>query len=274
MIRSRQRLAAGLSILLATAAVTMALAQPRGRARPKPKPGAVDGGDNPYEDTAAPQGSAAPSPGSTTPGDAGGGPVPAPRGELGDGGIRPSPLNPAANEMPPAPGAAPAASASASAPGVDYDKLLADIAALRARVAAVGDNLFTSRISIAAQTDGGHAKVARFLVSLDDGVVYTGAAGFHADDPMVVYEHAVAPGRHAVTVDVDRRDERDDSFRTSQRSRFVVDVPKDQRLTVTLRLGDDSSMGADFPGDRKGKYDLRVRMKAVATPATQGAPKR
>jgi hypothetical protein len=265
MRRGRQRLAAGLSILLATAAVTAALAQTRPHAKPKPKPPPAGDTDNPYggETVAPPPVATAP------PADAGAGPVPPPpKVELGDGGVKPSPLNPAPNEMPSAPGAAPAAST-----GVDYDKLLADIATLRARVAAVGDNLFVSRIAIGVRTDGDHGRIARLVVSLDDGVVFTAPQAFHSssDDSATVYEHAVAPGRHAVTVDIDRRDDRDDSFRTSQRSRFIVDVPKDQRLSVALRIEDDSNMGASFPGDHSGKYDLRVRMKAAAGPA---APKK
>jgi len=163
--------------------------------------------------------------------------------------------------MPPAAGAAPPPVA------IDYDKLLADIAALRARVAAVADTLFVSRIAISVETDGSHGRIARLLVSVDDGVVYNAAPGFRADDAVTVYDHAVAPGHHAVTVDVERRDDRDESFRSSQKSRFIVDVPKDNRLYVALRIGDDSSMGGDFPSDKSGKYDLRVRMKAEAAPA-------
>jgi hypothetical protein len=270
MVRKRQRLAAGLSIVLATALVTAALAQPRRKPPKPPKPVAVvDGGDNPYsgDDTAAAAGG--PAPASPSPGgvfDAGAPTGAVPKPEAGDGGVKPSPLNPAPNEMPGAGGTPPAPSAPAA---VDYDKLLGDIAALRARVAAVADNLFVSRIGIAIETDGDHAKIARLVVSLDDGVVYTAPPNFHADDPATVYDHAVAPGRHAVTVDIDRRDDREETYRSSQRSRFTVEVPKDQRLTVTLRVGDDSGMGADFPGDRSGKYDLRVRMKAVAAPVTR-----
>jgi hypothetical protein len=195
------------------------------------------------------------------------GPVPAPRADLGvDGGVRTSPLNPTAEEMPGfvAPGASGAA--AAPLPVIDYDKLLGDIAALRARVADVGDALFVSRIVLSLETDGDHAKIGHLTIELDDGVVYTAPPGLHAPDAIPVYEHAVAPGHHAVTVEVDRRDDRDDTFRDAQRTRFIVDVPKDQRLAVTLRIGDDSDMGVSFPADHRGTYDLRVRMKAAATP--------
>src|SRR5512143_2548411 len=104
---------------------------------------------------------------STTPGLADAGPVPPPpmlHGEMGDGGVRASPLNPAPNEF--------AQPVDAGAPSIDYDKLIADIASLRARVAAVGDNLFHSRIAIQIRTDGDHGKIGRLVVSLDDGALY------------------------------------------------------------------------------------------------------
>jgi hypothetical protein len=84
-----------------------------------------------------------------------------------------------------------------------------------------------------------------------------------------VYDHGVAPGRHALTVDVERKDDRDDRFRSADRSRFTVDVPQGSRLEVEVKLDDDSTMGGDFPGDKSGRYDLRVRMKAVARPVTK-----
>ena len=157
------------------------------------------------------------------------GPTPVPEGVEGGSS---SPLNPASNEF---------SDAGIQAVSVDYDRLLADIASLRARVAAVSDTLFHSRIAIALETSGDHGRIASMTVSLDDGVVWTAPASFRADEPTVVYEHAVAPGHHAVTVDVERRDDRNDSFRSAQRSRFTVEVPAEQRLGVEIedlgRLG-------------------------------------
>lgn len=255
-----------------TSAGTIAVAQTRGGAKPaSAKP--------PKPPTAAAKGDAGPAP--MVPDDApaatdagaggaakGGGAAvaaaapqePPPALEVGDAGVRPSPLNPTAQEMPAS------SSADAGVP-LDYDRLLADIAALRARVAAVSDNLYQSRIAVALQTDGEHLRIARLTVSLDDGIVYTAPSTFSASDMTTVYDHAVAPGRHAVTVDVDRKDDRDEAFRTSQRSRFTIDVPRDNRVDVQVKVLDDSSMGADFPSDKGGKYDLRFRVKAVAKPA-------
>lgn len=256
--------AAGLTLASLAAFAPEADAQtrggkPAGRSKPAGAAGKVDAG------TAAPdEGVSVGGSGAAT-GDGGAArnaapSEPPPVAEIMDGGLRASPLNPAPQELPGA------SNVDAGTP-VDYDRLLADIAALRARAAAVSDTLYQSRVAVALQTDGDHGKITRCTVSLDDGVVWTApTAAFSAADMTTVYDHAVAPGRHAVTVDVERKDDRDESFRTSQRSRFTVDVPRDQRLDVQVKILDDSSMGGDFPSDRSGKYDLRFRVKAVARP--------
>jgi hypothetical protein len=268
---ARARLLAGGTLVAGIAVCAVVWAQqPRaggahaaGAARPggaKPKGSASAGGDNPYSEGAsgaagAPSSSSAPwPPVAATLADAG--PVPPPPAASVGGGQL-SPLNPAPNEF--GDGGMPAMQ-------VDYDRLLADVAALRARVAAVSDTLFHSRIAVSLETSGDHGRIAGLTVSLDDGVVWTAPSHFSASDATTVYEHSVAPGHHAVTLDVERRDDRDESFRTTQRSRFIVDVPADQRLGVALRVWDDSNMGGDFESDKKGGYDLRVRLRAKAEP--------
>jgi hypothetical protein len=257
----RRRFLAGGTLVAVAAVATMAFAQPRGRPtwHPAAKPKASASPDNPYENggaaAAAAASAAAQAPAAVAGAVSDAGPVPAPpQMESADGG-KLSPLNPAANEF---------SDAGAPAMSVDYDRLLADIGALRARVAAVSDTLFHSRIAVGLETSGDHGRIASMTVSLDDGVVWTSPTAFHADDVTTVYDHAVAPGHHAVTVDVERRDDRNDAFRSTQRSRFVVDVPADQRLGVEIKLWDDSNMGGDFPSDKKGSYELRVRMRAKA----------
>jgi hypothetical protein len=261
-----KRLLAGGTLAAALALVPLAFAQqPKwplkpaaGHPTPKPRGSA---NDNPYEtDKAAGAAPATSATGATTAAATAAwpasstGPVPPPPTEAGDGG-KLSPLNPIAAEF---------SDAGGQVASLDYDRLLADIGSLRARVAAVSDTLFHSRIAVSLETSGDHGRIASLSVSLDDGVVWTSPPQFRAEDATTVYDHAVAPGHHAVTIDVERRDDRNDTFRTAQRSRFVVDVPTDQRLGVDVKLWDDSSMGGDFPGDKKGSYELRVRMRAKA----------
>lgn len=257
--------AAKLMILLAGAALVAgtAFAQPKKPGKPKPgakPPVQVDAGssETPYDEGTFGERGTVPS---SNDAGASTGPVPPPAArESGDGGgVKASPLNPA-------PGEFASGSLDAGSPSVDYDRLLGDIAALRARVAAVGDSLFHSRIGVGIETAGDHGKIARLTVAIDDGVVYTAPQSFHADDMTAIYNHAVAPGRHAVTVEVERKDDRNDAFATSQKSRFIVEVPKDEQLDIEVKITDESTMGGDFPSDRSGRYELRVRAKAVSRP--------
>jgi len=261
------RLIAAATVAMMAVTVSLAVAQsrpsrggkPGGKPKPTPSAAPSASAENPYEDkgAAAPAGSASAPAASASAPAAEPPPPPPPPSDTLDGGGKLSPLNPEANEF---------SDAGVAAPSVDYDRLLADIGSLRARVAAVSDTLFHSRIAVAIELHGDHARTSNLTVSLDDGVVWTSPAAFRADDATTVYDHAVAPGHHAVAVEVERRDDRNDTFRSAQRSRFMVDVPADQKLTVNLELKDDSSMGGDFPSDKKGRYDLRVRALARAEP--------
>ena len=251
----KRRVLAGGTLAAVTVIATIAFAQPHAKPlRPARQKPAASAPDNPGDDRS---GAPAPSASGAAPASSDTAPVPPPVADVTADGGKLSPLTPAANEF---------SDAGPSPPSLDYDRLMTDIGALRARVAAVSDTLFHSRIAIALETTGDHGRIAGLSVSLDDGVVWTSPAAFRPEEATTVYDHAVAPGHHAVTVDIERRDDRNDTFRSAQRSRFIVDVPADERLSVDLKLWDDSSMGGDFPGDRSGQYDLRVRARAKALP--------
>jgi hypothetical protein len=260
-MRRTRVLAGGTLAAVATLIATIAFAQPHPTraARPGSKPRPAPTSDAPADDKSASPAtsSSSPNPSPPAPGATNDtGPVPPPPSDTADGG-KLSPLNPAANEF---------SDAGMAAPSLDYDRLLTDIGALRARVAAVSDTLFHSRIAIAVEASGDHGRIASLSVSLDDGVVWTSPSSFRPEEATIVYDHAVAPGHHAVTVDLERRDDRNDTFRSAQRSRFIVDVPADDKLSVDLKVWDDSNMAADFPGDKSGQYELRVRARAKAQP--------
>lgn len=255
MIR-RARLVAAVALALATAVASFSLAEPPkkggGARRPKPTTSAPDAASASVDASRAdePATASADAAATSTVSAAAASPE-------GDGGVRASPLNPGPGEMPSA--------ANVDAGAIDYDRLLSDIAALRTRVAAVGESLFQSRMAVTLRADGDRGRIAKVTLLVDDGVVYTSPQGFRGDEATPVFSRALAPGRHAVTVDVEREDKENAAFRSAQRSRFIVEVPRDEQLDVALRLEDDSSMG-DLPAKKKGEYDVRVRMKATSSP--------
>src|SRR5690606_11722531 len=147
----------------------------------------------------------------------------------------------------------------------EYDQLLSDIAALRSRVAALTTTLFKSKLRIIVETEGDEARITSFVVTLDDGVVFSAPARFVAEDEKVVYEHAVAPGHHVIGVEIEREDTRGQQYKTWQTSKFSVLVPDSQLLETHMVVTDDSDMAEDFPEDEDGEYELEVRLRARVT---------
>jgi hypothetical protein len=250
-------LALSLSIGLLTT-TTLSSAQLRRPQKP-PKPPVADT-TKPSEPAKSEPAPAETAPAATTPatssatpapGDDLGAPPPKPTGDAP--AVRRSPLTPEPGEFP---------TAAPKPPPVAYERLLADIAALRSRVAAVTTTLFSSKLRVLVGVEGDDARVASFRVTLDDGVIYAAAERFGGDEPQVVYEHAVAPGHHMIGVEIERYDARNRAYRTYQTSKFAIVVPESQKLETSFRIQDDSDMADEFPDDQDGEYDLRVRLRA------------
>ena len=172
-----------------------------------------------------------------------------------------SPLTPRIDETPPV-----MASASGK-PGVAYDDLMAEVAALRARVSVISNAVWKSRIAVTVRLSGSHARIASAKLLVDNAQVWQAPKGFSAEDDTAIFDGGVAPGLHAIALEVERRDDRDETFRTIDRTTATLMVPQGKRLEVSARLDDDSDMGGDFPSDGSGKYDLRLRLKAKAVDA-------
>jgi hypothetical protein len=173
--------------------------------------------------------------------------------DRGAGGPKLSPLTPEPDEFPKG-GAVP--------PPVSYDKLLAQIASLRSRVAALTTTLYKSKLKVAIATEGDDARIAGLVVTLDDGVVYTAPERFSPGEFQTVYAHAVAPGHHVIGVEIERYDARNREYRTHQTSKFTVIVPENRTLSARVVLEDDSNMAEDFPDDQDGEYELSVKLRA------------
>ena len=178
---------------------------------------------------------------------------PPPPGEQRDEKTPASPLTPEANEFP---------KGELKPPPAEYDLLLSDIAALRSRVAALTTTLFKSKLRILVETAGDDARITSFVVTLDEGVVFSAPERFIADEEKIVYEHAVAPGHHVIGVEIEREDARGQQYKTWQTSRFSVLVPDSRLLETHMVVEDDSDMAEDFPEDEDGEYDVRVNLRA------------
>ncbi|HEY6725391.1 MAG TPA: hypothetical protein VI197_15255 [Polyangiaceae bacterium] len=258
MTRSKRFVCSAL-IVLTLGVEAQAQTTKKPNAQPAKKPAA----------TSAPESAAAPAPGDAgeageaetppaaadpTSGDDLGPPPPPAKAQ--DEKTRPSPLTPEPNEFP---------KGNLKPPPAEYDQLLSDIAALRSRVAALTTTLFKSKLRIIVETEGDDARITSFVVTLDDGVVFSVPDRFVAEDEKIVYEHAVAPGHHVIGVEIEREDARGQQYKTWQTSRFSVLVPDSQLLETHMVVADDSDMAEDFAEDEDGEYDVRVRLRARVT---------
>lgn len=162
--------------------------------------------------------------------------------------------------MNPAPAEFPATSPALGTP--QLDALLSRAAALRSRIAALTSSLFSSKLRIEVRAAGDGVQLQALHVSVDGGVVYSAPARSGFEQPEVVYEHAVAPGPHVVSIEVERRDALNPQFSTWQESRFVVLVPERKALWTRLELDDESNMAEDFAEEDEGQYELRVKLLA------------
>ena len=247
----RRKALYGLTALLVFLIALVAMAQPKKGAAGKEDKKAAAGKEEKKEEKKEAEADAGAAPAVSAGDDLG---EPPPKGgQRPDERTKPSPLTPRPDEFPDG-GAAPAPA--------EYDRLLGDIAALRSRVAALTTTLFKSKLRVIVQTDGDDARVTKFVVTLDDGVVFAAPERFAAEDERIVYEHAVAPGHHVIGVEIERVDARGREYKNWQSTKMSVVVPESKVLEALVKLEDDSDMAVDFPDDQDGEYELNVKCRA------------
>jgi hypothetical protein len=173
-------------------------------------------------------------------------------------GAAPTPAR--ASALNPTPAEFPSTTPAPSTP--QLDELLSRVAALRSRIAAIAGAMFSSKLRIEVRARGETVRLESLHVSLDGGVVYTAPPRSGFEQAEIVYEHAVAPGQHVVSIEVERHDVRNSQFSSWQESRFVVLVPEKKLLWTRFELEDESSMAEDFSADDEGQYQLRVKLVA------------
>ena len=165
----------------------------------------------------------------------------------------PSPLTPRADEFP------------KERPALDtqaLDALLGEIATLRGRVAALTTTLFASKLVVVFDAEGDDSRFESLTITLDGGVIYSAPKKAVTDEPIVVYEHAVAPGYHTIGVETERYDVRSKDYKHWQQSKFSVLIPDKKKLRAHISLSDDSDIAEDFPEDEDGEYELGTRLRA------------
>ncbi|WP_157069582.1 hypothetical protein [Sandaracinus amylolyticus] len=183
---------------------------------------------------------------------------------------------PAAQVVPPPPSPTPPAAAADPGPmppdlsplRQEYVQLMDEMVQARSRVAIVGQELFQTRMTITVQDrTGGEQTLTRFVLELDGTPVHrTDGELEGGDQGRQLFEGALAPGPHVLTIDMEQRSREDTEYRTTQRESFRFIVVRDRLTEITIVLEDDSDIAREFRSGGEGRFEIRTRVR-VATRA-------
>ncbi len=154
----------------------------------------------------------------------------------------------------------------ADADDVDLDALRKEYMRLRdllfrsrARAAAVGDALYSTRLVV--HLDYSTARfysVGRAAIRLDGASVYDDVQGQIAEDKAPRFEGFIAPGRHLITVRVEATGKDDDRFTSVIENTFTIQAPAGHDVTVKVKAADGGTIPYNWKKKKSGSYKLRL----------------
>lgn len=152
----------------------------------------------------------------------------------------------------------------------DWSTLMDDMVSARQRVATLGEELFHTRMAVTVQDRAGDDQLlGRFALELDGTPIFHSDGEIEGgDEGRQVFEAALAPGPHELTVELEQAAQEGGEYRYSQRDTFRFIVVRDRRTEITIVLEDDSDIARSFPSGGEGRYEIRTRVR-VATRALE-----
>ena len=146
----------------------------------------------------------------------------------------------------------------------EYLRLRDKLFRSRARAAAVGDALYSTKLSIKLHWGSGRFyNVTRATVRLDGSNVFDDAQGTIAEDKAPRFEGFVAPGRHVISVRLETEGKDDDRFTSTIESSFTIQAPAGKAVTVDVTAKDDGDIPYNWRKKERGSYDLRLNAKVT-----------
>ncbi len=184
---------------------------------------------------------------------------------------------PAAAQEPPVtepPPAEPAPATSIDDLRKEYEKIREAVFSSRARAAAVGDTLYSTRLEVKLRYDTPRAwSLRRATVRLDGANIFEDEAGKIAADEAPRFSGFVAPGRHVITIRLEAQAKDDGKFTYTSEESFTIDAPRDRSITLDAVAREDGDIAYNFPRKGRGSYKLRLDVDVTAGKETKGEKK-
>jgi len=144
----------------------------------------------------------------------------------------------------------------------EYLRLRDKLFRSRARAAAVGDALYSTKLSI--YLHWGSARfynISRATIRLDGSNIFDDAQGTIASDEAPRFEGFVAPGRHVISVRLETEGKEDDRFTSTIESSFTIQAPGGKNVKIDVRAKDDGNIPYQWKKNETGSYKLRLDAK-------------
>ncbi len=147
----------------------------------------------------------------------------------------------------------------------EYLRLRDKLFRSRARAAAVGDALYSTKLTILLHWDSGRFySVNRATVRLDGANVFDDVQGSIAKDQAPRFEGFVAPGRHLISIRIETEGREDDRFASTIENSFTIQAPAGKAVTVDVTAKDDGDIPYKWEKKGKGSYKLRLDAKITS----------
>lgn len=129
----------------------------------------------------------------------------------------------------------------------------------RARAAALGSSLYSTRIRLHLDYKSGRFyTITRAVIRLDGANVFDDTQGAIAADSAPRFDGFVAPGRHQVTVRIEATGKDDQRFTSTLESSFVVQAPGGKNVIVKCTAEDEGDIPYQWKKSEEGSYKLRL----------------
>lgn len=147
----------------------------------------------------------------------------------------------------------------------EYDRIRERLFTSRARAAAVGDALYSTRLTVHLKyATGRFYGVTRATIRLDGANVFDDTAGAISDDDAPRFSGFIAPGKHLLTIRIEAQSKDDDRVVYTTEDTFSFDAPAEKDVLVKAKASDGGDIGWTWKRKAKGSYKLHLDVNLEA----------
>lgn len=131
----------------------------------------------------------------------------------------------------------------------------------RARADVLAARLFKTQLVVDVVRKVDALKLEQLSLRLDDVPVHESDGSSLGPDRLQLFKGHVAPGMHALTVEVRERARAGAAFGYVRRERYQIEIKRDKRTRVEIVLRDDSDIAEQAAEGDDGEYEVETAVR-------------